>query len=188
MAAATISCGSLGPYVWVDDYLSHARQNEAEAYTIAPGDLVSIRVFNQEGMSAQERVRQDGKISLPFLRDVQAAGVTPNVLAELLQVRLKSYIKTPMVTVMVMETSPLALSVLGEVGHPGQYTLEKDAGVLEAVAAAGGLTDLAHRDRIFILRRRPSPVRIRMTFEALSRGQGFAAVLKLRSGDSIVVE
>jgi polysaccharide export outer membrane protein len=66
--------------------------------------------------------------------------------------------------------------------------LEKGAGVLEALAAAGGFSDFAHRDRIFVLRREPTPVRIRSTFDALSRGQGLAAIFRLQAGDAVVVE
>jgi polysaccharide export outer membrane protein len=88
----------------------------------------------------------------------------------------------------VEETRPLTVPVLGEVAHPGQYALERGAGVLEALAAGGGLTEFAHRDRIFVLRRHPVQVRIRSTFEALSRGQGRAAAFRLESGDVVVVE
>jgi polysaccharide export outer membrane protein len=66
--------------------------------------------------------------------------------------------------------------------------LERGAGVLEALAAGGGLTEFAHRDRIFVLRRHSAPVRIRFTFEGLSRGQGRAAAFRLESGDVVVVE
>jgi len=133
-------------------------------------------------------VRQDGKVSLPLLGDVQAAGLTPGELAMQLQEALKRYINYPNVTVAVAETRPLVVPVVGEVAKPGQYMLEKGAGVLEALAAAGGFTDFAHRDRIFVLRREPKLVRIRFTFEALSRGQGQATALQLQAGDVVVVE
>jgi polysaccharide export outer membrane protein len=119
---------------------------------------------------------------------VQAAGLTPGILAEQIQTRLRQYINVPRVTVVVEETRPLTVPVLGEVTHAGQYNLEKGAGVLEALAAGGGLTEFAHRDRIFVLRRHPTPVRIRSTFEALSRGQGQAAAFRLQAGDVVVVE
>jgi polysaccharide export outer membrane protein len=186
--AAVVSCAHAGgPYVWVDDYAPP----DAEAgrdYKIAPGDLLSVTVFRQEGMSTRERVRQDGMVSLPLLRDVQAAGLSPTMLAEHIQNRLKSFINVPNVTVAVEESRPLAVSVLGEVVRPGQYNLEKGAGVLDALAAAGGFTDFAHRDSIFVLRRQPKLVRIRSTFEALSRGEGRAIAFRLQPGDAVVVE
>jgi polysaccharide export outer membrane protein len=147
-----------------------------------------VVVYRQEGMTSRERVREDGKVSLPLIRDVQAAGLTTSELSEQIQNRLKDYINVPAVTVAVVETRPLVVPVLGEVAHPGQYTMEKGAGVLDALAAAGGFTEFAHRDRIFVLRRQPKLTRIRTTFEALSRGQGRAGALRLQAGDVVVVE
>jgi polysaccharide biosynthesis/export protein len=184
--AAVVSCARIGPYVWVDDYAPPA--TEGGDYRIEVGDVLSVVVYRQEGMTAREKVRQDGKVSLPLLRDVQAAGLSPGELAEQIQDRLKSYINFPVVTVAVAEMHPLMVPVVGEVAKPGQYTLEKGAGVLDALAAAGGFTEFAHRDRIFVLRREPKLVRIRFTFEALSRGVGRATALRLQPGDVVVVE
>jgi polysaccharide export outer membrane protein len=183
--AALVSCAGVGPYVWVDDYAPLAEAND---YRIAPGDVLSVVVYRQEGMSTHERVREDGKISLPLIRDVQAAGLSTSELSEQIQTRLKNFINAPAVTVGVVETRPLVVPVLGEVVRPGQYTLEKGAGVLDALAAAGGFTDFAHRDRIFVLRRQSKLTRIRSTFESLSRGQGRAAAFRLQAGDAVVVE
>jgi len=184
--AALFSCARIGPYLWVDDYAPPAA--DPGGYRIAVGDVLSVVVYRQEGMSAREKVRQDGKVSLPLLRDVQAAGFSPSELAQQIQDRLKDYINVPVVTVAVAETRPLVVPVLGEVAKPGQFTLEKGAGVLDALAAGGGFTEFAHRDRIFVLRREPRLVRIRFTFEALSRGQGRATALQLQAGDVVVVE
>jgi polysaccharide export outer membrane protein len=186
--AAALSCSHVGPFVWVNDYAAPADAEAGREYQIAPGDLLSVRVYLQEGMTTRERVRHDGRISLPMIGDVQAAGRSPSVLAEQIQSRLKAYINKPVVTVTVEETRPLAVPVLGEVARPGQYNLEKGAGVLDALAAAGGFTDFAHRDRIFVLRRQPALVRIRFTFEELSRGQGRAIAFRLQPGDAVVVE
>jgi len=189
MIGLLLSCAAIGPFVWVDDYVPPPEPAEAGAgYRIAPGDLISVSVYNQEGLSARERVRGDGMISLPLLRDVRAAGLTPNALAEHVQARLKDFINKPVVSVAVAEPSRLSVPILGEVIRPGQYALENGAGVLEALAAAGGLNEAASRDRIFVLRREPSFVRIRCSYEALSHGQGRAAALRLRPGDSIVVD
>jgi polysaccharide export outer membrane protein len=181
------SCAPVGRYVWVDDYTETADPDPGQ-YHIAPGDLLSVRVYNQEAISSRLRVRDDGRVSLPLLGDVQAADLSPGELAEQLRVRLKEYLASPSVTVAVEETRVLSVPVLGEVARPGQYALERGAGVLDALAAAGGLTDFSHRDRIFVLRKLPSPVRIRLSFEALSHGDGRASTFRLRRSDSIVVE
>lgn len=74
-------------FVWVEKL---PESSAGGFYVISPGDVLGVRVYNQEGMSAKVKVRSDGMISLPFLGDVDAARDTPNVLAERLQARLKS--------------------------------------------------------------------------------------------------
>src|SRR5438552_15753197 len=82
------SCATVGPYVWVDAYAEPPEQNPGD-YQIAPGDLLAIRVYGQDSMSARERVRQDGKVSLPLVGDVQAAGLASSLLAGQVKARLK---------------------------------------------------------------------------------------------------
>jgi polysaccharide biosynthesis/export protein len=180
------ACSHTGPFVWADQYT--APDPNAPGYIIATGDLLAVRVWNQEGMSARVRVREDGKISLPFLNDVMAAGYTPNVLSSQLQTRLKDFIANPVVTISLEEPRPFSVPVMGEVVRPGPYVLEQSAGVLHALAAAGGLGEYAHRDRIFVIRQKPAPARIRFTYEALTTAVGKAAAFRLQSGDVVVVE
>lgn len=188
-AAAALACGAHGSFVPVEEYPVPAPDSE---YRIAPGDVLSVRVWNQESMSdAHARVRDDGKISVPFLQDVDVAGTTPGELSQRLQTKLKTYVVNPVVTITVVEVRPLRVSVLGEVTHPGQYELERTAGVLAAIAAAGGLTDYGHRDSIFVLRSSPEakgPTRIRFRYASLAGGERPAASFRLRPGDVVVVE
>jgi polysaccharide export outer membrane protein len=183
-------CGHVGQFVWVDDYKDPAAPAK-DGYVIGQKDLIAVRVWNQESMSARAHVREDGKISLPFLNDVQAAGLEPPELAQQLQAKLKSFVVNPVVTVSLEEQAPVEVSVIGEVTRPGVYRIDRDTGVLEALANAGGLTQIASRDRIFVLRygadpRQPS--RIRFTYRALTQNQGGAAKFRLRSRDLVVVE
>jgi polysaccharide export outer membrane protein len=180
-------------FFWVDD-IPTARQSDGE-YRIARGDVVGVRVWQQEAMSIERlRVRDDGKISIPFLQDVEVDGMTPAELAGRIQAKLKTYIVNPVVTVTLVEQPLMRVSVVGEVTHPGAYELDRAAGVLHAVAAAGGLTEYAHRDRIFVLRYgywadgNPAPARIRFRWDTLSRGGAKAATFRLRTGDVVVVE
>jgi polysaccharide biosynthesis/export protein len=94
----------------------------------------------------------------------------------------------PRVMVVLEETKPLAVAVMGEVVHAGMYTLIPGAGVAEALASAGGLTEFAHRDRIFVVRRTPQLVRIRFTYSALVGGSGKAPTFRLQNGDVVVTE
>ena len=138
----TGGCGHIGEYTWVDKY-SEPPTSATKAYVIGPGDVISVRVWNQEGMSARGRVRDDGKISMPFLNDVEVAGFEPAVLAQRIQTRLKEYIVSPVVTVSLEEQSPFEVSIVGEVTKPGVYRMENGSGVLKAIATAGGLTQIA---------------------------------------------
>src|SRR5215813_5095930 len=157
-------------------------------YVIQTGDILQVRVFNQPDMSARVRVREDGKVSIPFLNDVTAVGLTPNALAQQIQTRLKEFINAPVVTISLEETRPFSISVIGEVTKAGVYALPPGAGVLQALAAAGGLTQYASRDKIFVVRDTPTRARIRFEFEQLTQAEGKAATFRLRLGDIVVVE
>jgi polysaccharide export outer membrane protein len=91
------------------------------------------------------------------------------------------------VTVIVEDSTP-TISVLGEVAKPGPQALQRDTGIADVLAAAGGLTTFAHKDRIFVIRSSPQPVRIHFTYEALTKGIGRAPLFRLRAGDVVVVE
>jgi polysaccharide export outer membrane protein len=177
----------VGNYVWVDNYPTAPRAAQKE-YVIGPGDLLAIRVYNQEGMSGRPRVRVDGKISLPFLNDIQAAGLTTAALGDQIAKRLKDFVVNPIVSVSLEEMRPFEVYVVGEVVKAGRYAVDANGTVLQAIAAAGGITPFASRDRIFVVRSEPSPVRIRFTYDALSKLEGAAASFSLRNGDTIVVE
>ena len=187
LLACAAGCANLGKYVWIDDY-TEAAQPATNGYVIAPGDSISVRVYNQDAMSARERVRPDGKVSLPFLNDVDAAGYTPSVLAQQLQTRLKAFVNLPVVTVTLEESRQVSVSILGEVAKPGLYPLEPGAGVLQAIAVGAGLTDFAHKDRIFVIREKPQPVRIRFRYESLAHADGQARHFRLQNGDAVVIE
>ena len=184
--ACALGCANLGKYTWVEDYAGPT-EADAKGYVIAPGDFISVRVYNQEGMSTKGKVRVDGKLSLPFLNDVQAAGYTPGALAAQLQTRLKEFVNLPVVTVSLEEARPVPVSVVGEVAKQGQFPLEPGSGLLQLIAMAGGLNDFAHKDRIFVVRQ-PGNVRIRFRFQDLAHADGRAAQFVLKGGDVVVVE
>lgn len=189
--ALLVACKSVGEFVWVDNLAPSPRSTETD-YVIGTGDVLTVRVWNQDAISAKVRVRPDGKISLPLVNDVEAAGLTPLVLAKRLQVRLKEFVLNPLVTVVLEEGRPIQVYVLGEVAKRGTFDLERGAGVLQALAAAGGMTEDAHGDRIFVNRNPAAgearPLRIRFDYDALTRGQGRGATFRLEQGDVIVVE
>jgi polysaccharide biosynthesis/export protein len=187
---ALAGCKTPAPYVWVDALPAQVEPAEKE-YVIQAGDQLAVRVWGQDSMSARARVRPDGRISLPFLDDVEAAGLTPSALGKRIQARLKEFVVNPVVTVSLEDLRPVAVSVIGEVTRPGQYPLEQGAGVLPALAAAGGMTPFADKDGIYVIRKRKGKAdseRIRFTYQALTGAQGPAANFRLQGGDVVVVE
>lgn len=182
-----LSCASIpaDSFVWVDEYVPP--DFEAVEGVIAAGDTLDIRVLGQDQLSTRAPVRNDGSVTLPFLGDVQAAGLTPTALAAEAEERFKELINVPVVTVAVEEAPPSPISVLGEVGRPGRHAYETGMTMLEALAVAGGLTEFAHADRVFVLRGRP-PVRIRFDTRRLLRGDGEGFSFVLRPGDTVIVE
>ncbi len=182
-------CKTPGPFVWADQYAG-APAEERE-YLVHPGDVLQIRVYNQETMNTRTRVRADGKISLAFLNDVTVAGQAPSAIANSLQQKLKDFIVKPMVTVALEETKPMAVSIVGEVARPGLYTLEPGVSVLHALASAGGFNPYAARDSVYVLRREKSgdvPLRIRFRYHELIHVEGTSAQFRMMPGDALVVE
>jgi polysaccharide export outer membrane protein len=186
MAGVLTSCAGAGEYVWFNQ-LPAAQAKPAE-YLIDVGDLVDVRVLAHEDMSVlKQKVRADGRISVPIIGDVEARGRRPSALRGEIEGRLKDYLVSPSVTVSVDET-PMTVAFLGEVGKPGAYPIEPGAGLGKALALAGGLSDYASRDRIFVVRQRPTPLRIRFNYEWVLRNENNAASFQLRAGDMVVVE
>lgn len=125
----------------------------AYEYTIGPADVLEIAVWQNTLISRTVPVRPDGKISLPVINDVQAAGLTPLQLQSNLAKALAGYIQTPEVSVIVREVHSFNVSVIGQVKTPGRYELTSRVTVLEALAMSGGLTEFADRGAIVVLRR-----------------------------------
>jgi polysaccharide biosynthesis/export protein len=176
-----------GAFITVEEFAGSAPKE----YVIGVGDVISVRVFQHEDMSAKGKVRGDGMLSVPLVGEVLAEGRTPSALAAFLTARFKDFVNTPVVSIVLEETRPLTVSVVGQVARTGGVTLEAGAGVMQALAAAGGLNDFAHRDGIFVLRRvrgEPNPVRIRFTWTSLAEGSAKAAGFLLQPGDVVVAE
>jgi protein involved in polysaccharide export with SLBB domain len=110
-----------------------------DAYRIGPEDQLLISVWKNDAMSRSVLVRPDGKIALPPLNDVPAAGLTALELRDVLTTKLKDFIPNPEVTVIVSDVRSLRVSVIGGASRPGQYELKRWATVLDVLALCGGL-------------------------------------------------
>ncbi len=177
-----------GEYTWIDEYPQGSAETPTELH-LAAGDLVYVQVWENDKMSTRARIRNDGRLAIPLVGEIVAAGKSPRNLAGEIEraLRDQKYILNPRVTIVVEEVQPLKISVLGAVTRAGIYVLDSGSGVATALASAGGLTEFAHRDRIFVLRGGQSPRRIRFTFEGLTE-VGHAASFRLQPGDVVVAE
>jgi len=156
-----------------------------DAYRIGPEDMLQISVWKNEPMSRAVPVRPDGKISLPLLNDVQAAGLTALELREVLAKKLAEYMPSPEVSVIVSDVRSFKVSVIGEVARPGRFELKSWTTVLDVLALAGGFTQFASRSRIVILRPAATTMkRIPFNYNKLA---GEQENFYLRNGDIVLV-
>jgi len=126
--------------------------NVGPEYKIGIDDVLDIAVWNNTTVSRTVPVRPDGKITLPLIHEVQAAGLTPSQLRAALMAKLVEYMPTPELSVIVREVHSNKISVLGEVRKAGRYEITQRATVLDAVALAGGFNDWARRSKLVIMR------------------------------------
>lgn len=116
----------------------------AQRETLGPGDVIEVRVFEEEALTGTSRIEADGTFVYPLLGSVNAAGLTATALAEHLKERLADgYLRTPQVTVFVQEHNSRQVSVIGQVKRPGRYAYRSGMTLIEAIAEAGGTTDSA---------------------------------------------
>jgi polysaccharide export outer membrane protein len=161
--------------------------SNANDYKIGPEDLLDISVWKNPELSRTVPVRPDGKVSLPLVNDIQAAGLTPTALRQQLIDRLSEFIPAPEVAVIVREVHSMKVAVVGSVKTPGRYELKSAATVLEMIALAQGFTDFASRDRVVVLRQENGETkRIPFNYRKVAAGDE-QANLVVQSGDIIVV-
>jgi polysaccharide export outer membrane protein len=165
-----------------------APSKKANGYLIGPGDIVEILVWKEPDISRTVHVRPDGRISLPLVDDVRAAGKTPVQLKDSISKALGSFIDNPSVYVMLQENRSKKVYVVGAVAAPGEYLLEKPTTVLQAIAMAGGFGEWAKKDDIVILRKGANgQSRIEFDYERVVSGKDVAQNIRLRADDIIVV-
>ena len=159
-----------------------------DAYRIGPEDTLQIVVWKNEAMSRTVPVRPDGMISLPLLNDVQAAGLTPMELRDVLMKKLTEYMPVPEVSVILTDVRSFKVSVIGEVKTPGRYELKSRATVLDLLAQAGGFNEFAARNRIVILRPEGKTMkRIPFNYNKVISAGGERENFSLRPRDIVLV-
>ncbi|HUO36183.1 MAG TPA: polysaccharide biosynthesis/export family protein [Candidatus Acidoferrum sp.] len=157
-------------------------------YVIGPQDMLDINVWKEPGVSRTVPVRPDGKISLPLLDDVQAAGLTPMQLSDSLTEKLKKFIAQPEVTVIVTQINSERVYVIGSVARPGAYPLTPGMTILQALSSAGGFTQFANEKKIFLLRTvGGKQAKYFFNYKDVINGKHPDQNLKIDAGDTIVV-
>ncbi len=168
---------------------STAPKPHDDSFVIGNDDVLAINVWKEPDVSRSIPVRSDGKISLPLVGEVQAAGLTPLKLEKDIASKLKNYISEPEVTVIVQQVNSQKFNILGQVARPGTFVIANSLTVLDAIALAGGFRDFAKQKAIYVLRQNAdgTQTRIPFNYKEVVKGQNPAQNIKLQPRDTIVV-
>ena len=158
-------------------------------YVIGVADVLSVVFWREKDLTALEvLVRPDGKISLPLLNDVPAAGMTPQQLAAAVQQAALKFVLDPGATVIVKEIRSRKVYVIGEVSKPGTFPLGSEMNVLQAIAEAGGFVEGANKGSIVIVRNESGKERrYKFNYNDVVRGKNVQQNIRLAPGDTILV-
>ena len=159
-----------------------------DEYIIGPADILEINVWREPDLSCTIPVRPDGKITLPLLNDVQASGLPPLELKAGIEKGLAKFVESPTVSVAVQEIHSKNIFVLGQVESPGQYPLQQDLTVPQALSLAGGFAEWADKGGVVILRKENGKqTRIKFDYKNVSKGKHLERNIVLKPGDTIIV-
>lgn len=157
---------------------------DPKTYSIGVGDILNVRVWRENDFSGPYPVRPDGKITMPLVGDVQAAGLTPDRLGEQLKQALSEYINSPDVTVSLQQVNSKKFFITGEVARPGEYVLLQPTRIFDALSNASGFRDFANKKKIVIVR---GAERIRFNYLEVLKGKNLEQNIFLENGDTIIV-
>jgi polysaccharide biosynthesis/export protein len=166
-----------------------ANVQPADTFIIGPDDVLAINVWKEIELTRVVPVRSDGKISLPLIGDIQAAGRTPMELQEDIAAKLKGYITDPQVTVIVQQILSQKFNILGQVEKPGSFPLSAGTTIVDAIALAGGFKDFAKKKGVYILRLNSAgkEERFNFNYDKFLKEKNTAQNIKLKPHDTIVV-
>ena len=157
-------------------------------YVIGVEDVLNVVFWREKEMSAEVLVRPDGKISLPMLNDVPAAGMTPEQLAAAVQTAATKFVRDPGATVIVKEIHSRKVYIIGEVVKPGTFPLGSEMNVLQLIAQAGGFLENANKGDVVIVRNENGRERrYKFNYNDVVRGKNVAQNIRLLPGDTILI-
>ena len=162
---------------------------DSDSYIIGAEDVLYIHVWGEDKtLSKQITVRIDGKISMPLVDDIQAAGLTPLKLKEKLTERLKDFVDTPNVTVVVMEMNSFKVYVSGQVKNPGVFRLRAETSLVQVISMEGGFTEWASQSKIIVIRKENGKEkRFTINYKKIVKGDDLSLNILLKAGDTIIV-
>jgi polysaccharide export outer membrane protein len=157
-------------------------------YVIGPEDVLQILFWREKELSAEASVRPDGRITLPLINDIQAAGLTTDQLRERVQEAAARYVETPNATIVVKAINSRKVFVTGKVAKPGTYPLMGPTTVLQMIATAGGLMDFAKGDRIVVMRTQGGKTEtFKFNYKDVAKSKKLEQNIELKPGDTILV-
>ena len=161
---------------------------EMSPYYVAPGDVLRVAVWKEPELTTDVFVRLDGRITVPLVGDVKAAGRTTEELTNEIRTRLRAFLEVPQVTITVSQAVSTRFYVIGQVTTSGAFALNSRITVAQALALAGGFREFAKRDRVMLLREnRGERKAIPFNFRDLELGTNLDQNIVLESGDTIIV-
>lgn len=163
---------------------------DRSSYIIGVRDVIRITVWKNNELDVVVPVRNDGRISIPLVDDIQAEGLTAMELKEVVTKKLSEFIVAPDVTVTVVEMNSAFVNILGEIRGQGRFSLARDTRVLDVIAMAGGFSIYANKYDIRIVRRQPdgSEKEYRFNYNAYVKGKAPGTNIVLQNGDTIIVQ
>jgi polysaccharide export outer membrane protein len=157
-------------------------------YTIGPDDVLAIVFWRERDMTTDVTVRPDGKITLPLINEITAAGLRPDQLRTAITEQATNYLQDPAVTVIVKKINSRKVYITGQVEKPGTYDLIAPTTVIQFIAIAGGLKEFAHRKDIVIMRNEDGKsVTYPFNYEAIVKRTNQDQNIRLKPGDTVVV-
>jgi polysaccharide export outer membrane protein len=189
--ALVVSCASDIPSVKTladQQQASEVLGTSNDSYLIGPGDVLSVDVWKEPELSKQVTVRLDGNISLPLVNEIKAAGLTCGALRKYLSIRYQDYVESTEVSVTLIESHSKKIYLVGKVNSPGEYVLQKNMTIVQAISLAGGLAEWADAEDIRLIRKINGVERtFRVDYEAIVLGEDLSQNVRLQPDDTIFV-
>ena len=172
------------------DNISEKVSSDSNEYFIGLGDVLEVQVWREPELTKELTVRLDGRISLPLVDDIMAAGKSPETLARDIEEKLKTYLAEPSVTVILQQSISHRYYIVGKIVKPGEFYIDSPLTILQVIARSGGFQEWAKKDKIMIIRRQSESSHekfLSFDYEALVEKQDISQNIEIAPGDTVIV-